>query len=284
MIRPTGLLRLFLILALALSLDGCKTVGKWFGHDKQEATETLGVEALYGEAKQALHSGNYDKAETYYQRLVSRFPYGPYNEQAQLELAYTQYKLEKREDATATIDRFIRVYPTHRHIDYAYYLKAIINFDSENALLSRLARMDTSTRDLGAPTQSFNDFGEVLRRYPNSPYAADSRQRMVYLRNKLARYEWNVGLYYLRRGAYVAAANRGKYLLETYPQSEYEGDALAMMATSYTALGEKQLADDARRVLQSNYPDHPYLSGHWPKGKGWLGPINKLNPFAGEAK
>ena len=129
------------------------------------------------------------------------------------------------------------------------------------------------------PATSFNDFNEVLRRYPNSIYAADARQRMVYLRNELARHEMVVGLYYLRRGAWVSAANRGKYLLENYPQSEYEDDAIALMAAGYTKLGQATLADDAKRVLQQNYPEHPYLQGKWPRYEGFL---SKLNPFAGE--
>ena len=143
----------------------------------------------------------------------------------------------------------------------------------------RFAGQDMSTRDLGATTQSLNDFSEVVRRYPNSRYAADARQRMIYLRNQLARHEIGVGVYYLRRDAFVAAANRGKYTLQAYPQSEYEGDALALMAAAYTALGQEQLAADARKVLEQNYPQHPYLEGEWPEGRGFFG---RLNPFAGK--
>ena len=256
-------------------------MGGWFGGDKAEKTESLGVEALYAEAKQSLNNGDYSQAQRYYTRLIARFPFGPYSEQSQLELAFVQYKLGKPEDATSAIDRFIRTYPRHPHIDYAYYLKAVINFDRNVSLLTRLARTDLSARDLNGPNQSFNDFNEVTRRYPNSLYAPDARQRMVYLRNQLARHEMSVGLYYLRRGAYVAAANRGKFLLENYPQSEFDGDAVALMAASYTALGQKTLADDARRVLEKNYPQHPYLSGRWPRKKGvW----RQLNPFSGELK
>jgi outer membrane protein assembly factor BamD len=192
-----------------------------------------------------------------------------------------QYKLGKPDDATASIDRFIKTYPRHPHIDYAYYLKAVINFDRSVSILTRLARTDVSARDLNGPTQSFNDFNQVISRYPNSIYAVDARQRMVYLRNQLARHEIKVGLYYLRRGAWIASANRGKYLLENYPQSEYDGDAVALMAASYTALGQKQLADDARKVLQQNYPKHPYLSGDWPNEGGMF---RKLNPFKGELR
>jgi outer membrane protein assembly factor BamD len=272
-----GLSRFLFVAALVFALPGCKTIGGWFGGgDSQEPTETLPVEEMYAEGKVSLDGGNYDRAETYFQRLVSRFPYGPYSEQGLLNLAYAQYKKNEPEDATSTIDRFIRTYPTHRNIDYARYLKALINFDRDDSLLLRLARMDMSSRDLSAAQRSFADFAAVINLHPYSRYAPDSRQRMVYLRNLIARHDLNVGLYYLRRGAYVAAANRGKFIIETYPESEHRGDALALMAAAYEGLGEEQLAADTRKVLQSNHPDHPFLRGDWPNDGGWL---SKFNPF-----
>ena len=279
MMRSSPWFRIALCLALVLALPGCKTVGGWFGGDKEERTERLEVEQLYAEAKENLRDGDYSTANRYYTRLIARFPFGPYNEQSQLELAYVQYKMGKPDDATSTIDRFIRTYPRHSHIDYAHYLKAVINFDRNVGLMSRVFRTDPSVRDLNGPTTSFNDFNEVLRRYPNSRYAADSRQRMVYLRNELARAELMVGLYYYRRGAYVSSANRGRYLLENFPQSQYQYDAVALLAASYKALGQEQLAADSRRVLEANSPEHPYLHGKWPRYPGFL---SKLNPFAGE--
>jgi len=279
MMRSSPWFRFALLLALVLALPGCKTVGSWFGSEKEARTERLEVEQLYAEAKQNLRDGDYNDANRYYTRLIARFPFGPYNEQSQLELAYVQYKTGKPDDATATVARFIRTYPRHRHIDYAHYLKAVINFDRNVGLMSRVFHTDPAARDLNGPITSFNDFNEVLRRYPNSIYAADARQRMVYLRNELARHELVVGLYYLRRGAWVSAANRGKFLIENYPQSEYEDDAIALMAASYARLGQTALADDARRVLEKNYPEHPYLKGKWPNDEGWL---RKLNPFSGE--
>ena len=267
--------RVFLIVALVAALPGCKTWNKMFG-DREEETETLPVEALYAEADGAKDAMNYSRATRYYQRLVSRFPYGVYSEQAQLELAYVLYKDGKSEEATSAIERFIRTYPTHRHIDYAYYLKALINFDRNSSSLLRLLRQDMANRDLGGAIQSLNDFNDVIRRYPNSRYAPDSRQRMIYLRNLLARHEINVGLYYLRRDAYVAAANRGKHILQNYPQSEYQGDALALMVRAYTELGQEQLAADAQRVLDMNHPDHESKNNPaWPR-EGFL---SRLNPF-----
>ncbi len=275
----SAFLRLLLLLAVASMLGGCSTIKGWFGGDKEEETETLAVDKLYEEANTSLRNGGYGRAMTYYKRLIARFPYGPYTEQAQLDLAYVQYKSGDYDDATSTVDRFIRTYPTHKHIDYAYYLRGLINFNRENAFFERVARLDMTQRDQGSPRQSFNDFGLLIQRYPHSRYAEDSRQRMVYLRNQLAKHELNIGLYYLRREAYVAAVNRGKALLESFPQSAYDGDALALMGEAYTRLGEEQLAADARRVLELNHPKHPWLSGDWPRGRGlW----RQLNPFSGE--
>ncbi|CAN5310239.1 outer membrane protein assembly factor BamD [soil metagenome] len=281
MTRSNGLFRLTLLLALVVAVPGCKTVGGWFGKNKEAKTETLPVETLYKSANDNLRDGDYGDAQREYTRLIARFPFGPYSEQSQLDLAYVQYKLGKPDDATSSIDRFIRTYPRHPHIDYAYYLKAVINFDRNVTLLGRLARLDAAERDLNGPMTSMNDFNEVIRRYPNSIYAQDARQRMVYLRNELARHELSVGLYYFHRGAWVSALNRGQYLIETYPRSEYQGDAVALMAASYDKLGQKTLAADSRRVLQQNYPQHPYLSGKWPKSRAlW----RQLNPFAGDLK
>lgn len=281
MTRSNGFFRLTLLLALVVAVPGCKTVGGWFGKNKEAKTETLPVESLYKSANDNLRDGDYGDAQREYTRLIARFPFGAYSEQSQLDLAYVQYKLGKPDDATSSIDRFIRTYPRHPHIDYAYYLKAVINFDRNVTLLGRLARLDPAERDLNGPLTSMNDFNEVIRRYPNSIYAQDARQRMVYLRNELARHELSVGLYYFHRGAYVSALNRGQYLIETYPSSEYQGDAVALMAASYDKLGQKTLADDSRRVLQQNYPQHPYLSNDWPKKRGLL---RQLNPFAGDLK
>lgn len=269
----SGFLRFAIVLLAALALAGCGKF-KWF--QKDEPLETLPVEEMYSTAKTSLETGNLSRSRRYYQRLIARFPYGPYTEQAQLELAYAQYKGNNPEDATSSINRFIRTYPTHPHIDYAYYLKALINFNRENAFLDRVARIDMTQRDQGAPRQAFNDFAELINRYPNSIYAPDARQRMVHLRNLMARHEINVAKYYLRREAYVAAANRGKLLLEQYPQSMHDGDALAVMIESYTQLGQDTLASDARRVLQQNHPDHPYLHGDWPEKRSLL---KRMWPF-----
>jgi outer membrane protein assembly factor BamD len=271
------LFRLAAASLLVASLTGCQTVRGWFSGDEPE-TETLPVEALYAEARESRDGGNYSRAELYLTRLTGRFPFGPYTEQAQLDLAYAQYKQGKHEDATSTLDRFIRTYPTHPAIDYAYYLRALNGFDRDSFFLQRIARADMSARDLTRVQASFEAFAELLRRYPSSRYAGDARQRMVYLKNFLARHEIDTALFYHRRGAYVSAINRAEYLLETYPQSEFEADGVALLAASYTALGQETLAADARRVLEKNYPEHPYLAGNWPERGGLWG---QLNPFGG---
>ncbi|MBB5208989.1 outer membrane protein assembly factor BamD [Chiayiivirga flava] len=276
MTRHTGLLRLAILFVVVLALAGCSRF-KWF--QKDDPLETLPVDQLYDTGKTALENGNLSRARRYYQRLIARFPYGPYTEQAQLELAYAQYKGSNPEDATSTVNRFIRTYPTHPHIDYAYYLKALINFNRENAFLDRIARIDMTQRDQGAPRQAFNDFAELINRYPNSIYAPDARQRMVHLRNLMARHEINVATYYLRRGAWVAAANRGQYILEHYPQSMHDADALAVMTESYRRLGQDTLAADTRRVLELNHPEHPYLRGDWPEKRSLF---KRLWPFDDE--
>lgn len=274
--------RFLAVLLLLASLSACQTTKEFFGMDgqkKQPEIETLALEPLYELGLSALEAQNYDKAERTFNRLVARFPYGELSEKAQLNLAYAQYKLSKSEEASATINRFIKTYPTHPRIDYAYYLKALINFDRENRWLAKIARLDASARDLGSTQQSYNDFNEVVRRFPSSRYAEESRQRMIYLRNRLAQHDLNVGLYYYQRGAYVAAVGRAKSLLETYPQSDFDADAVALLAASYQKLGQQALAQDARRVLETSNPQHPYLKGNWPNRRSrW----NQLNPFAGE--
>ncbi|HTA64815.1 MAG TPA: outer membrane protein assembly factor BamD [Xanthomonadaceae bacterium] len=279
MTRFHGLTRPLLLLvftAFLLASSGCSHFHGLFKNHEDEV-EHLPVDQLYAKGHRDLEVGNIGHAADVFKRLISRFPYGAYTEQAQLELIYAQYKAEKFEDAASTVDRFIRTYPTQRHVDYAYYMKALIDFNRDQQLLARLAQLDMSQRDQGSPRASFNEFADLIRRFPNSRYAPDARQRMVYLREELARHEINVGLFYLDHQAYVAAATRGQYVITSFPQSKYEGDALALMAESYKRLGDTKLSDDAKRVLQQNYPDHPWLAGKWPPKEKLL---RKMNPFA----
>jgi len=264
MIRHPGLLRLLALITVLLLASGC---GRFF--DREDPLETLDVARLYDEAKGSLRTGNTARAERYYKRLIARFPFGPYTEQAQLELAYAQFKGAKGEEALSTLNRFIKTYPTHQHIAYAYYLRGVVNFDTGSPLLDRLARIDATQRDQSSLRQSFNDFADLIRRFPDSRYTADARQRMVHVRNQLARHEINVAKYYLRRGVWIGAAKRGQYIIEFYPQSAYQSDALAVMVESYRRLGQETLAADAERVLRANDPEHAYFSGDWPTQRAW---------------
>jgi outer membrane protein assembly factor BamD len=279
--RPTPLRPLLrtviLSLALVVFASGCARFGKLF--KDEEANEGVPVEELYEKAHTSMTRGNWSSAETTFKRLVAQYPYGTYTEQALVETAYAQYKAGKHEEAISSIDRFLRTYPTHRLASYMYYLRGLVNSSRDTVFLQRVWKLDPSRRDLATPMQAYNDFQIVVDRYPNSRYAADAKLRMAELRDVFARHELDAALYYLRRTAYVAAAERATYLLETYPQSRYQNDAVATLAAAYTGLGNQTLAEDARRVLVENEPDHPYLSGDWPDyPSDW----RKLNPFAGE--
>jgi outer membrane protein assembly factor BamD len=236
---------------------------------KQDDAEVLPVDKMYEVAKAALEDGNLGKAIKYDQRLIARFPFGPYTEQATLDLAYAQYKGSKPEDAYSTINRFIKTYPTQKHVDYAYYLRGVINFDRDKGFLDHYANQDMTKRDQGNTLKSFEDFSELVSKFPDSRYSADAHQRMVYLRDNLAKAQLGVAEFYLERGAYVAASNRAKDIVQNYQRTQEAGDALAIMVISYKALSEDKLAADSERVLQLNYPNHPYFTGHFPPHQHW---------------
>ena len=276
MTRLSGIARLIFLLALVFLLASCGRWGK-----REDPLETMPLESLYADAKEALEYGNVTRAQRYYQRLIARFPYGPYTEQAQIELAYAYYKGNKPEDATSTISRFVRTYPAHPYIDYMYYLRGLINFNRHDGTLLRVAQLDPTQREQVSVRQSFNDFNDLIQRYPTSRYAADARAKMVHLRNQMARHDLNVAVFYLERRAWVAAANRGKHVIEHYPQSLYDSDARAVMSEAYARLGQDTLASDSRRVLELNYPDHPYLHGDWPNQRSWW---RKLTPFGSDKR
>ncbi len=273
--RPAFLRIVALMLVVTVAATGC---GKFFKKDK-DSVEGKPVEEIYEKAHLSMTRSNWDRAELTFRQLIAQYPYGPYTEQALMETAYAQYKAGKMDDTISTIDRFLRTYPTQRNVPYMYYLRGLANSGRDTVFLQRVWKLDPSRRDLATPMQGYSDFNLLAERYPNSRYAADARLRMVALRNLFARHELDTALYYLRRDAWVSAASRGKYLLETYPQSEYQYDAVAVLAEAYTQLGNETLAADARRVLQQNDPTHPWLTGDWPD---YPNSLRKLNPFAGE--
>lgn len=275
--RGTFLRSLLLAVLAAMLLSGCGSIKGMF--KKKDANEGLPVAQLYEKGHAQMVKGHWSSATEVYKRLVAQYPYGPYTEQALVETAYAQFKGGLNDDAISTIDRFIRTYPTHRNIAYLYYLRGLVNSNRDTVFLQRVWSLDASRRDLSTPEQAYNDFKIVTDRYASSRYATDARERMVELRNMFARHELDVALYYLRRGAWVSAADRAASMLETYPQAANQYDAIAIMAEAYTKLGNKALADDARRVLQQNDPQHPWLRGEWPNYPSHL---RRLNPFATE--
>lgn len=279
-ISAASLLRPGLAAVLAVALlagTGCARLGKMFKDD--DANEGVAVETLYERGHRSMTNGNWSGAEETFRRLVAQYPYGPYTEQALIETAYAQYKAGRHEDAISSIDRFLRTYPTHRNIAYMYYLRGLVNSSRDTVFLQRVWRLDPSRRDLATPMQAYNDFSIVAERFGTSRYAEDARKRMADLRDMFARHEMDTALYYLRRGANVAAATRARYVLDTYPQSRHQADAIATLAAAYTALGNQTLANDARTLLQQQAPNHAYLRGDWPDYPGHL---RRLNPFAGD--
>lgn len=263
------------VLVLAVALVGCS---------KDEVEEDLNATELsyYESAQNSLRAGNFQGAIQKLQLLESRFPFGRFAEQAQLEIIYAYFKSAQPEAAKAAADRFIRLHPSHPSVDYAYYLRGMISFEQDKNFLSNFIPMDPSTRDPGSARQSFNDFSLLIRRFPNSEYAPDAQQRMKYLRNLLAASEIHVARYYIKRGAYVAAANRGRWVFENYQESSSVPDALAIMVEAYQLLEMDELAAQTLSVLTANYPEHESLDdyGNFKKTKsvrarerGWLNVI-----------
>lgn len=244
----------YLLLIISLSsLSGCS----YFSKDPVVAEENWTVERVYSEAKAALNSQDYFTALQYYSQLEARFPFGVYAQQALLESAYAHYKSDDPDAAVATLDRFMRVYPLNPNMDYAIYLRGLTNFTRDIGLFEKYIPRDESQRDPGSARLALEDFTTLIRRFPESTYSEDAAQRVVYLRNRLAQHEVNVAKYYMRRGAYVAAANRGRYVIENYPRTPAMPDALLVMAKAYKILELDDLSEDALRVLQLNYPGHP---------------------------
>lgn len=241
-----------IFLSLISLITGCSSDGE------EQTIEQTELE-FYESANSSLRASNYQVAVSKLQQLEARFPFGRYAEQAQLEIIYAYYKSVQPEAARNAADRFIRLHPQHANVDYAYYLKGMASFEEDSNFLDRFLPTDPSKRDPGAARQSFNDFAQLISRFPESKYAPDAQKRMIYLRNLLAAYEINVARYYIYRGAYVAAANRGRYVFENFQQTPAVADGLAVMVEAYLNLDMEHMAEDALMVLVANYPDHPSL-------------------------
>ena len=243
------------IFSIALFFAGCAGINT-------DKTKDWPPEKLYSEAKQNVEDGNYETAIKYFEFLEARYPYSRYAEQAQLDIAYANYKYDEPALAIAATDRFIRMHPTHPNVDYAYYLKGLVNFHGEKSLAGLIlgAKDDLSDRDPKGTLEAYNTFRELVERFPNSRYAEDARQRMTYLFEALARYETEVARFYFERDDFVAAVNRSKYALTAYPRMPSNEDALGIMALSYKAMGINELMEDTKRVLIRNFPNSHYLA------------------------
>lgn len=233
---------------LALALTACSNTSK-------DRTENWSSDRLYNEARGELNSSNYDKAIPLLERLEGRAAGTTLAQQAQIDRAYAQYKDGKGAEAIATLDRFIRLHPTSPAVDYALYLKGMVNFNEGGGLFSWLSPQDLSERDQRAAKESFEAFKELVERYPDSRYAPDARQRMLYIVNALAAYEVHVARYYYSRGAYVAAINRAQLALQDYKEAPALREALEILENSYDKLGMTELRDDAKRVRETSFPD-----------------------------
>lgn len=237
-------LRLIPLLAI-LFIPACAT-------SPEDELAKLSANELYDRAKTALNSGDYETAINTFEKLEARYPFGKYAQQAQLEIAYAYFKFDEPDSAIAAADRFIRNNPGNPHQDYAYYLKGLANYNRGVSIVDRVAPREPSERDTRALRDAFNDFTQLVKRFPDSRYAEDSRQRLVYLHNQLALYEINVARYYMKRGAYVAAANRARYVVENYQRAPAVQEAAQLLAQAYAKMGLNDLADDVQRVLDLN--------------------------------
>jgi outer membrane protein assembly factor BamD len=254
----------FPVLLAAAVLAGCGTT------KEEDRTTGWSPNRIYAEAKDEMDGGAWDKAVPLLEKLEGRAAGTPLAQQAQLDRAYAQYKAGEQAQALATLDRFIKLHPASPALDYALYLKGIVNFNDNLGMFSFLTRQDLSERDQKAAKESFESFRELVNRFPDSRYTPDARARMTYIVNSLAQYEVHVARYYMNRGAYVAAINRAQSAIADYREVPALEEALFILVRSYDALGMAQLRDDARRVLEKNYPRSEYLTrGGKDSGKPW---------------
>jgi outer membrane protein assembly factor BamD len=242
--------RTFILLSLSLFLLACVSESK-----KEDITVGWSVEQLYRTAKAEMADGNYQTAIEQYEILESRFPFGKYATQAQIDVGYAYYKYNELEPAIAAVDRFIKLNPRHQAVDYAYYLKGIINFNRGKSFLDKVNERDIADYDKSILLAAANNFEILLRRFPDSKYAADSQQRLIYLYNKLATADLKVAQYYASRDAWIAAANRTKAILQTYPGTSAIKPALEIQLAAYQNLGLDELAADTQRIIDLNYGD-----------------------------
>lgn len=240
--------RLFIVLLLATLTYGCASTQSQYDYYTEEQ--------LYQKARRFLIDRKYTRSAELYQMLETRFPFGEYAEQAQLDIITAYYQAQDYDLAIVAADRFIRLHPNHPEVDFAYYYKGVAKFDANRGALDKLFNLDVSKRDPGLATDSYNDFATLVTKFPDSRFAGDARGRMRYLRNILARHEVHVANYYFKREAYTAAVNRGQYIVEHFQESPSVADGLAIMVQAYRLMGMDDLAEKSLNVLRANYPNH----------------------------
>lgn len=238
-----------------LLLSGCGIFGS-----KLDPQKNWTVEQYYENAKADLDSGNYPAAVKLYESLEARYPFGRYAQQAQLDTAYAQYKDNNTAEAVAACDRFIKLHPNHPNLDYALYLKALSYFKPDLGVFGDLLNLDPADRDPKALRESFEVFKDLVVRFPDSTYAPDSRNRMAYLVNSLAKHDVTVARYYFNRGGYLAAVNRSQNVLQRYPQAPATEEALVISIESYKKMGMPDLAESSKRVLEKNFPKNSMVA------------------------
>jgi outer membrane protein assembly factor BamD len=271
-------IRYVVAIMFALSATACGLLP-----EVKDDTAGWSAERLYEEAHTMLATGNYTRAVKLFETLEGRYPYGRYAQQAILEGAYANYRANETAAAIAACNRFIRTYPNHPNVDYAYYLKGVVNFREDQGLFGYVVEQDLSERDPKMTRESFGAFKELVARFPESKYAADSIERMRYLTNALSSYEVHVADYYYRRGAYVAAVNRAQASLLNFPRTPANEDALIVMARSYDRLGLTQLRDDAQRVLKDTFPDGKYFTAETRPWWNFWSPKEEVPPPPGDS-
>jgi outer membrane protein assembly factor BamD len=250
---------------LGWSLSGCESLKNFSLNDDSETEDKYpgwNADKFGSEAKNALEAGNYAKAIELYEALESRYPFGESSAQTQLDIAYAYFKNGDSEAAIAAADRFIKINPRNPSVDYAYYLKGLVNYNKGIGFVDRFLPTDTSQRDPGTARDAYNNFEELIRRFPESKYVADARQRMIALKNNLAMHEVHVARYYMKRKAYVAAANRAAEVVEKYQRTPAVPFALEVLREAYAKLEMTGLAQDVARVYELNYPNGPPVPEH----------------------
>ncbi len=259
-----ALFRLLMAFFLAVLVAGCSSMDQ--GPDE---TASWSASKLYSEAKDAQADKTWDKAAKYLEKLESRFPYGRYAQQAQLELGYVYWKGNEPGSALAACDRFIKLHPGHPAVDYVYYLKGLINFNEDLGLSGYISNQDPTERDPKEAREAFDAFRELVVRFPNSKYTPDATKRLDYLVNAMASQEVHVARYYVKRGAYIAAANRAQFAVKTYPQAPAIEEAMFILVTAYDKLGMTDLRDDADRIMRKNFPESRFYKDGLERKVAW---------------